>query len=397
MGELVGDDAHAPVGVERAEGRPHDEEPLRGHLGRRAAPGRSRGPAESESAARPPTPLMRAGERAGGARLARHDDEVALAQPRPLRARRPSARSRSRARRSGPSICRPRGAITTKWRERVLGDRPDLPRMALAAARLRADAPALAGADGGQAARGGEGAPDAADAVARADLELARRPLTSEESTASATSRSRSGAALRAASRSRRRCGPVAVAAYASASPRLERLRAAPEQGLERGRRPPRARRRLARGEVGDGAASRLAGPPQPARAGGRRRAAPARPTRPARARAAAERRARARSRGERLARQRGRVAAGEPAQRGRADVGERAVVAAAAVALEAREQRGVLAGVVRAGRGRVAAVVGGDARAGRAPGRGARASRRRRRRSPAARAWKPGTSPRWP
>src|SRR3954452_13106881 len=53
------------------------------------------------------------------------------------------------------------------------------------------------------------------------------------------------------------------------------------------------------------------------------------------------------------------RFAAGEPAQDGGADVAERPVVAAVLVAGEAGEQRRVLAGVVGAGGGRVAAVVG--------------------------------------
>src|SRR4051794_5102029 len=55
------------------------------------------------------------------------------------------------------------------------------------------------------------------------------------------------------------------------------------------------------------------------------------------------------------------RATGGEPLQDGCTDVRKRTIVPAAVVALEPREQRRVLARVVGAWRGRVAAVVGGD------------------------------------
>ena len=86
-----------------------------------------------------------------------------------------------------------------------------------------------------------------------------------------------------------------------------------------------------------------------------------------------------------------GRWLAGEPLERASADVGEHAVVAAPAVALEAREQRRVLARVVGVGRGGVAAVIGGQrpaCRSSEPPRQPATAAS-----IAAARAWKPATS----
>ena len=305
---------------------------------------------ESEIAARPPTPLMRSVSARAAPRLARHDDEVALAQPRPPqhvaharvagleRVDQPAAvdlePARARSRRSGAS-----GARRPARPPRDGARGGSTPSACASPCAVRTAVTRRAAA---------KRAPDAADAVDRADLEPRAAPadVGGVDGQLDVAQPHRRGVARRLAVAQALRAGRGRGVGLRRAPPRAPAQRRRSRR-LERRRRPPRARAPACSPASRARARRRgWLGPPQPASEGG------------AASSAAAQRAAHGVNGSPG---QRGGVAAGEPAQRRRADVGERAVVAAAAVALEAREQRRVLARVVRAGRGRVAAVVGGD------------------------------------
>ena len=245
--------------------RGHLRDPLRRALPR--APGSPRSPPGAS------TPRMRRVSGAGGAAPVRDDHEVAPPQPRSAEhVPHPRVAGLERLEQAAASISSPAGASTTKWRERCVGGRPDLPRDgAHGGSSPPAPASRLPMRTAREAARRGRSVPRTpVDAIDRAHLQP--RAAAADVGRVDGRARRRAvAAAPRCAPPPRRRCAaarsrwrrrPSASPAWSARERRASRRSSARRVPLRRAWSPARrarpwpARYRLARaaaaGEEGD-------------------------------------------------------------------------------------------------------------------------------------------------